>query len=320
MKQLTYTLRFLTPAFLGNAEQDGQWRSPPIKALLRQWWRVAVAEELNFNVDAIRRREAALFGVAADGDNSRKSRVRLRLDDWSQGTLRQAPALGTVAAGKSQLPAALYVGYGPIAPGPKLKANAAIQAGEERVLRIACPEGEGIERAIALINAFGTLGGRSRNGWGSVELRGAELGADTPQLDWQAAMQRDWPHALGKDAQGPLIWQSAAQGRWEDAMRLLAQARADMRRAVPDRLMLAYPSTKASMPGWSNTDRVPHSLRFKVRAQGDQFVAVVFHVPCRPADELWRKLPSHKQQGFAACFASAHSFLDRHQQFNRAEG
>ena len=37
----TYTLRFLTPAFLGNADQNGQWRTPPIKALLRQWWRVA---------------------------------------------------------------------------------------------------------------------------------------------------------------------------------------------------------------------------------------------------------------------------------------
>jgi hypothetical protein len=31
-----YTLRFVTPAFLGNAEQDGQWRAPPIKIALRR--------------------------------------------------------------------------------------------------------------------------------------------------------------------------------------------------------------------------------------------------------------------------------------------
>jgi hypothetical protein len=31
-----YTLRFVTPAFLGNAEQDGQWRTPPIKIALRR--------------------------------------------------------------------------------------------------------------------------------------------------------------------------------------------------------------------------------------------------------------------------------------------
>jgi CRISPR-associated protein Cmr1 len=43
MTQLRYRLTFLTPAFLGNAEQSAQWRTPPIKALLRQWWRVVYA-------------------------------------------------------------------------------------------------------------------------------------------------------------------------------------------------------------------------------------------------------------------------------------
>jgi hypothetical protein len=38
---LTYRVSFTTPAFLGDAEQNGQWRTPPFKALLRQWWRVA---------------------------------------------------------------------------------------------------------------------------------------------------------------------------------------------------------------------------------------------------------------------------------------
>lgn len=43
MKTFRYRLIFSTPAFLGNASQQGQWRTPPVKALLRQWWRVAVA-------------------------------------------------------------------------------------------------------------------------------------------------------------------------------------------------------------------------------------------------------------------------------------
>ncbi len=29
MNKLEYTVRFVTPAFLGNAEQKGQWRTPP---------------------------------------------------------------------------------------------------------------------------------------------------------------------------------------------------------------------------------------------------------------------------------------------------
>lgn len=113
MKTLEYTVRFNTPAFLGNAEQSGQWRTPRFKALLRQWWRVAVAEQLNFNVGALRKREAELFGVAADGSDSHKSQVRIRLDDWSLGKLNQAPAIGLVAMSMNQILAALYSGYGP---------------------------------------------------------------------------------------------------------------------------------------------------------------------------------------------------------------
>ena len=41
MQTFHYRLSFFTPAFLGNANQQAQWRTPPLKALLRQWWRVA---------------------------------------------------------------------------------------------------------------------------------------------------------------------------------------------------------------------------------------------------------------------------------------
>ncbi|MFA5631691.1 MAG: hypothetical protein WC997_09280 [Porticoccaceae bacterium] len=330
MKKLEYTVRFITPAFLGNAEQSGQWRTPPFKALLRQWWRVAYAAEKQFkvNVAAMRKEEGLLFGHAwleDDQDHkgnkvaARKSQVRIRLDDWSLGKLNQAPAIGQVSMGKNHIAAALYSGYGPVVPGPKLKANAAIQSGSETRLRIAFPEDSYLEQAIALMHAYGALGGRSRNGWGSFDLVGdiGELKHCT--RDWKTAIQTDWPHALGVDETGVLLWQSAPLTKWEDAMRLLAQARADMRRAVPDRLMLAYPSTKGMMPGWGNNDRVPHSLRFKVRSSEAGFVATVFHMPCRPADELWKKLSPQKQQGFIPCFSAAHAFLDRHPQFHRAE-
>lgn len=36
MQRHSYHLHFQTPAFLGNASQNAQWRTPPIKALLRQ--------------------------------------------------------------------------------------------------------------------------------------------------------------------------------------------------------------------------------------------------------------------------------------------
>ncbi len=49
MRELTYQVGFNTPAFLGNAEQQAQWRTPPFKALLRQWWRVVKAPEVGYD-------------------------------------------------------------------------------------------------------------------------------------------------------------------------------------------------------------------------------------------------------------------------------
>ena len=60
MHLCSYQLRFQTPAFLGNAQQQGQWRTPPFKALLRQWW-----QGLGRNVVEIVARKVRLSKVAA---------------------------------------------------------------------------------------------------------------------------------------------------------------------------------------------------------------------------------------------------------------
>jgi hypothetical protein len=79
-----YTVRFVTPAFLGNAEQQGQWRTPPFKALLRQWWRVAAAKDYGYNHQRLRDAEGKLFGNAWIEEAFCKSKVRLRLDRWDE--------------------------------------------------------------------------------------------------------------------------------------------------------------------------------------------------------------------------------------------
>lgn len=156
----TYLLRFVTPAFLGNAEQTGQWRTPPIKALLRQWWRVAYAADqpgpLNSaSVGAMRKAEGSLFGVAADKESdSRKSQVRIRLGRWDKG--RATPWNGAdgervehreVKNREGRLAPVgpmLYLGYGPLvfAQGQtSFKVGAPIQADEVAALSLAFPAG-----------------------------------------------------------------------------------------------------------------------------------------------------------------------------------
>ncbi len=317
--QLSYTVRFLCPAFLGNSEQSGQWRTPPFKALLRQWWRVAYAADHRFSVDVDRMRgdEGRLFGVAAGAGDSNRSRVRIRLDRWEAGSLKCWQPTGVVrhpevGASGQNIGSDLYLGYGPLKfernVGTTLKGNAAIQAGESATLRIALTrdaedeQSERIAKALALMNLYGTLGGRSRNGWGSFALE--PLGGSTalPQsLDasilrpWRDALTLDWPHAIGRDEKGALIWQTDLFTDWKTAMRRLAEIKIKLRRQFrfadrnpnpQERHWLSYPVTHHAVGQWDKDHiRLPNSLRFKLRRDSRnpaRLRGVVFHVPCMP--------------------------------------
>lgn len=245
-----YQLSFTTPAFLGNAGQDAQWRTPPIKALLRQWWRVAWAAEREFALDlaAMREQEGRLLGHAwleNDAAHARKSAVRLRLSRWDDGKLERKAwrqeKFKTVKHPQVRQPVAadLYLGYGPVIfdkanRTSALKAKAAIQAGEHAGFSIAfaplpgtsdekkkCAE-KLLSQALGWMDRFGTLGGRSRNGWGSLHLQPEQgtppLESALPLRPWEDALKLDWPHAIGQDDKGPLIWQTQAFGDWRAVM------------------------------------------------------------------------------------------------------
>ncbi|MBH2042700.1 MAG: hypothetical protein I8H87_04000 [Comamonadaceae bacterium] len=314
MHLCSYQLRFQTPAFLGNAQQQGQWRTPPFKALLRQWWRVAVAQQIRYNTEMLRQQENALFGTAADGEgDSRQSQIRLRLSHWNMGQLKDWPSHGTLRHPEVSAPVGsdLYLGFGPLeydraSRSTAIKSKAAIQAGDTATVNLAVPpeHAHDIQTALWLMDRYGTLGGRSRNGWGSLSLQPVDDG--TAALDsqlsgqlalpWQDALQRDWPHALGTDAKGALVWQTAAFDDWKKLIQELARIKIALRTqfsfnsgkdapAPEARHWLSYPVTNHSVKSWGGNARLPNSLRFKVRpALGNpkQLVGVIFHVPCLP--------------------------------------
>ena len=339
MKTYRYRLSFTTPAFLGNASQQAQWRTPPIKALLRQWWRVAVARQMLFNVDELRRRESDLFGAAADdGGVSHQSRIRLRLSHWNMGQLKDWPRHGTVKHPEVSAPVGsdLYLGFGPLkydkaSRSTAIKAKAAIQAGDSASFSLVVPEESSadIETALWLMDRFGALGGRSRNGWGSFSLQPADDGTAAlegalPTEPWQDALQLDWPHAIGTDAKGALVWKTAAFDDWKKLMQELAQLKINLRTQFlfpnvrPDGLVhnrhwLSYPVTTHKVANWDkNNARLPNSLRFKVRpapGNSQQLVGVMFHVPCKPPPVF-----DPDPQAIKQVWKTVHAFLDQPEQ------
>lgn len=325
MNKFECTVRFLNPAFIGDAQQNGVWRTPPFKAQLRQFWRMVMASR-GRGFEEIRVMEARLFGHAwLQDEDAHKSLVRLRLSNWKRGRLTGPwPKTGQIQNGKAQVDAGLYLGYGPVAQGAVLKGECAIKDGETATLRIGwrnhteakSPEGaDALLPALALMHRYGTIGGRSRNGWGSYVLEGEEcpaLQAAPCLIDWKAGLQDSWAQGIGQDNQGALIWKTQACKNWQAVMRALGQLRSDVNRKFGDtenRSLLSYPVTKKNLQRWSGNDRLPNSLRFKVVEEGDQLQGLVFHIPCRPEDELWGKHP-HDQAKLETLWSHVHRHLD----------
>ena len=321
MKVFTYPLRFTVPAFLGGAPgrtaHVSQWRTPPIKALLRHYWRMAWCEKYKWSSDlssdfqSMRGDELDLFGAASDGAaESHKSRVRLRLSSWRDGNLETWSATGPFSDsdGKHTIKADDYLAFGKITKSEFAQAgSSAIGAGQESELSIAVPDDSDLlDRAIELMHAWGTLGARRSNGWGSFTLSATEKNpygllslADalqkTPKRHWKDALEIEWPHALGTDERGPLVWVSQkGHTDWKKAIVELAKLRHKLRREIrmldsqPPSLLdpahlLGYPVTGNNHQDWDrHSRRLPNPLRFKVVPdpnKANQLVAMVFHFP-----------------------------------------
>lgn len=340
MKQLDYTVRFNTPAFLGNAEQQAQWRTPPFKALIRQWWRVVKAKDFGYDHRRVREAEMRLFGAASDSgqEKSHRSLVRLRLDGWDYGKQNTVDS-GTpvhhpeVPAKKDrtgklvldsngneihEIGANLYLGYGPIGGQNR---NAIGTAEAVHTLTIYSPDDyiPELRKAMQMAAWFGTLGSRSRNGWGALDISGQDIkdfsGLNMTNLTalieprlLKKCLENEWLHALGKDDAGlPLVWRLLRRNdekktlesfsTWEDVMKELARIKIAVRTsdyfdfkgggkeghpAPRPRHVLAYPAGsnhKVDAKGWGQDGRLANQVLLKVHRYRDGYAATIAHFP-----------------------------------------
>lgn len=333
-KILRYKIKFITPAFLGNAEQRGQWRTPPFKALLRQWWRVAYAAEVGYDVKKLRTAESRLFGSASDDGNggSGKSRVRLRfISNWKNGTMEQSDwqrnkfkKVTTTRDGQGSVRSDVYLGFGAVLPPSRkqnrrnveLQSPPAISPDEEAVLEVRVDETSNMDHIIStiqLVHYFGSIGSRSRNGWGSLEMtpidgRYPELNSSLGILQkvllpLSECVKKDWPHAIGRGDDGrPLVWLSKRSFvSWHESIDFLAEVKVSMRRAakrfsgfgIGGIHFLGYPAgEKWTVREWEGTvnekqKRFACPVRFKVvRIDNNGLRVMIVHLPLNFPYEL----------------------------------
>jgi CRISPR-associated protein Cmr1 len=281
-----------------------------------------------------------------EGQETKQSWGRQELDKAKDGV--NHPEVRTIGP-------KLYLGYGPLIVekvqrqaekkaqyATVLKSNAAIKAGEEATLSIAWPtqhpsgdlqkildnnnHKKRLQRALWLMDRYGTLGGRSRNGWGSFSLlplppgEGWGEGTTPPTRDWKLALGFDWPHAIGHDDKGPLIWKTRPFDDWKAVMRELAIIKIGLRtqfvfpNVTPphpqplERHWLSYPITRHTTLAFDRNARLPNSLRFKVRPVSNdpkEVVGVIFHMPCMPPSDFRPDKPAIENT-----WKTVHALLD----------
>ncbi len=254
--------------------------------------------------------------------------------------------------------AQLYLGYGPLTVGDTGRRNqqgrpisdtslnqepkrTAIADKASQVLTVIVPDSDlgEISHAMALAAWFGTLGSRSRNGWGALQI---EAKGDTPAIPALTAariadvlrpldqcLKLDWPHAIGTDQDGPLVWRTKTAGSWRDVMKELARIKIAVRTRpalslanVPEgrfaaRHFLAYPITHHKVNGdaWGNKGRLGNQMRFKVAKQDGQWQGVIVHLPCRLPGEMAAALSPQQRNNLdataRAAWQAVHAVLDQ---------
>lgn len=329
LRELTYQVSFNTPAFLGNAEQQAQWRTPPFKALLRQWWRVVRAPSVGYDHSQLLARENELFGSAGDNSGGGRSKVQLRLSAWEgqiQNVVSRGEQIDHPESPTKKVGANTYLGYGPIGAGADRSTLVANGDSLSLSLRLPTEFESEVRDAIHLAHWFGAVGSRSRNGWGAVNLRlktdgkpvSRKLTADAlvkmgvvQSVD--SCLSRDWPHAVGICEDGGLaIWLLDGHlqngfSKWEEAMLQLAKIKVTVRTspffdfggggkvghdAPKRRHLLSYPSGNSHVvTPWGKDARMANQVRFKVHKRPDgKFTAVIVHLPCAVPEPLASKV------------------------------
>ncbi|HEX2958403.1 MAG TPA: type III-B CRISPR module RAMP protein Cmr1 [Chitinispirillaceae bacterium] len=331
LEEIQCDVEFLTPAFLGGAEQNAELRSAPFKNLLRQWWRIA-----NGNLDPkeLKLKEDDLFGAVA-GESVSASKLRMSIIG-SAKTSQAKIDLGTmkhpeVSFNSGNIDRALYLGYGPVTL--KNGTRQYLPANTHFIWNISYPNcyAHDIKKTLSYIHHFGTIGSRARKGFGSISLKLFE-GEVLPELSFPVSenlasllLKKEYPHSLGTDKKGILAWEQCCTN-WNDAMKLLGTLYMETRTnlqfpnsapvAIQKRHILGYPVTNHKVHSWGgNEARMPSQIRLLVKkTNNEKLVARILHLPHKLPKTWDNRLGSE-----LSVWQAVHQFLDNQKKLRRME-
>ncbi len=304
---------FVTPAFLGGAEQKAELRAPAFKSLLRYWWRIAVSKECGYKVELIRNKEAHIFGSVFN--ETLRSKVTISVIEESQlKTETESPRAWERKIDPSDRRSGdvvSYLGYGAFsgpskfAPGrtaisPREPSNS---AASQNVARIEIGHrglnsdqlGE-LNRALVLLANFGSVGNKSRNGFGSFYLADnscEELYQNknkaTSMVSRPILEAVNWPTSIALDENDRLcIWNTSTKKDWLGVMQDYAKIKKELYTFAKNRVGQPNGKTGRDMLG-THLPRFPSQLHFVIRPTKPDFSGyrgTLVHIPVSQKEEI----------------------------------
>ena len=302
---ITMHCRIVTPMFLGDAEQKAALWPEPFKGLLRYWWRVAAGRTFS-DPKTMLEEETKVFG--GGGEKAQKSLVTVEVDGTPEIIeTSEVPRLSGVwhpEVGR-QIHPLLYLSYGPVTwrrgQGP-IYTRSYLKPGDTFRVIWHLPsfllEKETFKSSFLYFCAFGAIGSRSRNGWGSFQVEKIEpeitskilYALFTPEL-----FEKDFPFTLAAEKKTGktigLLWKSKnIFNSWPEAMKELAQIYINVRTPlssdgpndIDERHLLGFPLTHHlayDAPNWGRNARHASPLRLFVRKKKNGYQGFILHLP-----------------------------------------
>jgi CRISPR-associated protein Cmr1 len=289
--------------FLAGADgQTAELRPPSIKGMLRFWWRAAQAGVTDF-----KQREAAIFG--SGGENGGRSSFSLQVmadnleKDVTQDSLepRPWPKGHSYQVHGHTLNILEYLAYGTYKwdKGANVLVRQYIKPGFEFELKVRLfdatnqPE---VLQALQLFCRFGTLGAKSRNGYGSFQVVKVESSLATSDSEAQAYLSPDkgTMDSLCKfggptefsafSKQAKLYKTKKTYSTWHDCLAELAFAYRKGRLSLNDhyhckqRQYIGSPIV-VNRQQLSDLDRRAKPYFLRVHKQNDKFEGLILYLP-----------------------------------------
>ncbi len=314
----------ITPMFMGGSDQNAELRAASIKGLLRYWWRVSSGWQFHSDTEMYSA-EAKLFG--SPDDNSGRSRVIVEVVPGTGLTadksgFRKLENIKHPEVNNGRVDPLNYLAGMGLIHFRKGILHSYFSPGGHFELTITAPP-EDVRKMLLLFKAFAAAGSRSRNGWGSLNILAKKGFSESPESS-AASLQTtikpftetfscDYPHCLGADAKGLLLWQTqVATENWEDCLRMLADTYVKTRlslqiagRGKQERHLLGYPVTNHSVPKWN---RHASALRLLVKKSGaGLYRGYILHIPHLFSKEMWAELSAERQKDI---WRKVHTKLD----------